>query len=127
MLPAQLDSKSFAFNDIIGQDKWFTFVPSFTSLTTTGTLTTQGRARIVGKEVEFQAQFSATTISSTAGVTYMPLPIAAKGLSGEGMMTNNTSSISVGICHISVSSSRLYLPTQTASGNTFNLFGKYEI
>jgi hypothetical protein len=52
---------------------------------------------------------------------------AAKGISGMGVMTNDTSNIAVGVCHIDVATSRCYLPSQVASGNTFKLCGWYEI
>ena len=47
--------------------------------------------------------------------------------SGIATMTNDTTNIAVGTCHIDVSTSRCYLPTQAASGNTFNIFGSYEV
>jgi hypothetical protein len=40
---------------------------------------------------------------------------------------NDTTNIAVGTCHIDVSTSRAYLPTQVASGNAFLLCGSYEI
>lgn len=80
----------------------------------------------MGKIVHFQVQFSATTsIASTAGTDYLNLPIARLGLAGMGMLTDDTTNIAVGLCHID--SSRCYLPTQAASGNTFNIAGWYEI
>lgn len=123
-----IDLKSFSHRDSIGQDKWTVFTPVFGSLTVVGATNYTGRFRIVGKSVEFQVQFSAaTSIASVAGTDYLNLPITAKGLSGMAVMTNDTTNISVGLCHIDVSTSRCYLPTQTASGNTFTLCGWYEI
>lgn len=76
--------------------------------------------------LQFQVEFSAaTSIASTAGTDYMNLPIAQAGLAGMAVMTNDTTNIAVGLCHIK--SSRCYLPTQGASGNTFHLCGWYEI
>lgn len=123
-----IDLKSFSYRDSIGQDKWTVFTPVFGSLTVVGATNYSGRFRIVGKSVEFQVQFSAaTSIASVAGTDYLNLPITAKGLAGMAVMTNDTTNISVGVCHIDVSTSRCYLPTQTASGNTFTLCGWYEI
>lgn len=123
-----IDLKSFSHRDSIGQDKWTVFTPVFGSLTVVGATNYTGRFRIVGKSVEFQVQFSAaTSIASVAGTDYLNLPVSAKGLAGMAVMTNDTTNISVGLCHIDVSTSRCYLPTQTASGNTFTLCGWYEI
>lgn len=124
----EIAQQSFAYADLIGRDKWQSFSTAFTGLTVVGAATSSGRFRIVGKSAEFQAQLSAaTSISSTAGVTYMTLPISAKGLAGFGAMTNMSASTTVGLCHIDVISSRCYTPTQAASANTFTIFGQYEI
>jgi len=125
-LPSKLDETSFAYRDITGQDLWTKFTPTFTSLTVVGTPSYFGRFRVDGKLLRFQVQLSAsTTIASTAGATYLDLPIARLGLSGMGTMTNATTNIAVGVCHIS--SVGCYLPTQGASGNVFNVAGWYEI
>lgn len=123
-----LDRKSFSYNDLLGQSKWTQWTPVFSSLTVVGTPSYSGRFQIVGKKCEFQVRFSASTsIASTAGTTYLDLPIPASGLSGMGVMTNQSSNSAVGICHADVANSRLYLPTQAASANIFNLAGWYEI
>lgn len=123
-----IDVKSFAFKDLLAQDKWTAWTPAFTSLTLVGALTATGRWRIVGRKCEFQAQFSAaTSIASVAGTTYMALPFTALGLSGDGIMTDNTAKTAVGACHVDVTNSRLYLPAQVASGHVFNLFGNFEV
>jgi len=127
-LPQQLDNKSFAWRDISGQDKWETWTPVFGSLTVIGATAYLGRYRIVGRSVQFEVKFSAaTSIASTAGTDYLTLPINASGYAGIATMTNDTTNIAVGICHLDVTTSRCYLPTQVASGNTFNLCGSYEI
>ena len=137
----------FAYRDLMGQDKWEsanyggtgepTFASLFGSLTTVGTPVAKLRIRLMGKSVEGQVQFSAgTSIASTAGTDYMNLPIVRKdsagaviptGLAGFGVMTNDTTNIAVGLCHLDVTTSRLYLPTQVASANTFTLYFTYEI
>lgn len=124
----QIDEKSFSWRDLLGIDRWETFTPVFGSLTVIGATSYSGRYRIVGSQFQFQVQFSAaTSIASVAGTDYLTLPRAAKGLSGIATMTNDTSNIAVGACHIDVAASRCYLPTQSASGNVFNVFGSYEI
>ena len=127
-LPDQLDETGFAYRDLLGQDKWNTFTPAFGSLTVVGATTYTGRYRIIGKSLEFQVEFlAATSIASVAGTDYLALPVAAQGLAGMCAMTNDTTNIAVGVCHIDVTTSRCYLPTQSASGNTFLLCGSYEI
>ena len=123
-----VNRQGFAWRDLLGLDTWQTFTPVFGSLTVVGATSYSGRFRIVGRSLEFQVKFSAaTSIASVAGTDYLTLPIPAIGLTGIGVMTNDTSNVAVGLCHIDVATSRCYLPAQLASGNTFNLFVKYEI
>lgn len=123
-----IDTASFSYRDIIGQDSWAVFTPVFGSLTVIGATTYTGRYRIVGRQCQFQVSFlAATSIASVAGVDYLTLPVAAKGIAGMCVMSNDTTNIAVGTCHVDVATSRCYLPTQGASGNTFLLCGSYEI
>ncbi len=127
MTPELINIQGFANRDLLGQDKWESFTPVFGSLTVIGATSYTGRLRIVGKSVEGQVKFSAaTSIASVAGTDYLTLPIAAAGLTGFGVMTNDTAKTAVGLCHLDVTNSRLYLPTQAASGSVFNLHFKYE-
>ena len=123
-----LAEKSFAYRDILGQDRWTTWTPVFGSLTIVGAPSYTGRFRIIGRSLQFQVQFSAaTSIASAAGTDYLNAPTVIAGLSGIAVMTNSTTKVAVGLCHVEVSSSRIYLPAQLASGNVFNLCGSYEI
>ena len=123
-----VDEKSFAYRDLKSQDVWQSFTPVFGSLTVVGATSYTGRYRIVGRSVQFQVQFSAaTSIASAAGTDYLTLPITAKGISGMAVMTNDTTNVAVGVCHLDVSTSRCYLPAQVASGNVFKLCGWYEM
>ena len=125
-----IDPASFSANDILGKDKWVSFTPVFGSLTIVGATSYSGRLRLIGRKCEFQVKFScATSIASVAGTDYLTLPIPCNSgsLSGVGVMTNDTTNIAVGLCHIDSATGRCYLPTQTASGNVFNLAGWYEI
>jgi len=124
---AEIDPNSFSYNDLVGIDRWEPFTPIFGALTVVGATSYTGRYRDVGRSVQFQVTFSAaTSIASVAGTDYLTLPRTAKGIAGIATMTNDTTNIAVGVCHIDVSTSRCYLPTQTASGNTFTLCGSYE-
>ena len=123
-----ISEQSFSFLDLTGQDKWNSFSPVFGSLTVIGATSYSGRYRFVGRKCEFQVRFSAaTSIASSAGTDYLTLPFAAAGLTGMAVMTNDTTNIAVGTCHLDVATSRCYLPTQGASGNTFNLTGWFEV
>ena len=124
----ELAKDSFSWRDLVSQDTWNTFTPVFGSLTVIGATSYSGRYRFVGRKCEFQVKFSAaTSIASTAGTDYLTLPFTALGLSGMATMTNDTTNIAVGTCHLDVATSRCYLPTQVASGNTFNLTGWFEV
>lgn len=122
-----IDVKSFAYRDLIGQDRWEDFTVS-TNATVVGTLSSEGRYRVQGRSCQFQASFVATTtFASTAGSTFMALPIEAAGIAGLAAMMNETTNVAVGLCSISVSSSRCYFPTQNASSDAFRVAGWYEI
>ena len=123
-----IDRASFAHRDLLGQDTWTSRTPVFGSLTIVGATNYSGRYRVIGKSIEYQVKFScATSIASVAGTDYLTLPVAAKGLTGFGVMTNDTTNVAVGLCHIDVATSRCYLPAQLASGDVFNLYARWEI
>ncbi len=123
-----VDEKSFAFVNLLGQDRWMPFTPAFGSLTVVGATTYLGRFKVVGKQCFFQVKLSAaTSIASAAGTDYLTLPLTAKGYTGQAVMTNDTTNVAVGNCHIDATTSRAYLPAQAASGNTFLIAGWFEI
>ena len=127
-LPNNLDETSFAYLDITSQDAWKSWTVVFGSLTVVGATSYVGRYHIEGKVLRFQVRFSAaTSIASTAGTDYLTLPIAARGIGGMAVMTNASTNIAVGLGHIDSLNTRCYLPSQVASGSTFNLCGWYEI
>lgn len=122
------DESSFAFRDLTDADVWTTFTPVFGSLTVVGATSYSGRLRFVGRQCQFQVKFSAaTSIASTAGTDYFTLPVSAQGLAGMAVMSNDTTNIAVGVCHVDTATSRCYLPSQVASGNVFNLAGWCEV
>lgn len=123
-----IDRKSFAYRDLLSIDRWESFTPVFGSLTVVGATNYTGRYRVVGRQLQFQVKFSAaTSIASVAGTDYLTLPVAAAGLAGIATMTDDTTNVAVGVCHIDITTSRCYLPTQLASGDVFLLSGSYEI
>lgn len=122
-----LDTDSFAFRDLIGQDIWTRFDPTV-SLTVVGTPTYSGRYRFVGRQGFFQYRLSSSTsIASTAGTSYVSLPFTAMGLAGMAVLSNESTNIAVGVCHVDVTTSRVYLPTLGASGDTFTVAGFCEV
>jgi hypothetical protein len=124
----KIDHKSFSYDDLQGQSKWTAWPVVFGSLTIVGAPNYLSRYRIVGRQVEFEAQFSAaTSIASTAGVSYITLPIMANGYAGIAAMSDWTTKIAVGLCHVDIASSRVYLPTQAASAHVFQVAGNYPI
>lgn len=121
------DETSFTARDLAGRDRWEPFAVT-ASLTVVGTPSYTGRRRVVGKQCFFQiSAISTTSIESTAGTSYFALPIAAKGVGGVATMTNATTKIDVGVCHVDVATSRVYLPVQAASGEAFTVCGWFEI
>lgn len=117
---------SFSYKDLLGQDKWETWTPTYSFATATS-LTVTGRYKVVGKQCFFQVKSSGTSLATTAGTSYIALPIPAKGFGGAGMMSDDTANTAVGVGHMDVTDSRFYPPTQAASGNTFIFCGSYEV
>lgn len=118
--------ESFAYLDLTGQDKWQSWTPSYSFATATS-LTVVGRFKVVGKMCFWQVRSSGTSLATTAGTSYIALPVPAKGYGGVGMMSNDTANTAVGVGHIDVANSRFYPPAQTASGNTFIFAGWNEV
>ena len=126
----EIDRESFAFLNAQGKDSWQTFDPVFGALTIVGTPAYFGRLRFEGRKCVGQVRFSAgTSIASSAGTDYLTLPItaASASLSGMGVMTNDSTNVTVGTCHIDTATSRCYTPSQVASASVFTLFGQYEV
>ncbi len=125
---ATIAQDSFSYRDIQGRDKWTAFDPVFGALTIVGTPAYFGRYRLIGRKCEFQVKFSAgTSIASVAGTDYLNLPFTAAGLTGLAVMTNDSTNVSVGLCHIDETTSRCYLPAQAANASVFNLAGSFEV
>lgn len=124
----------FADRDLRGIDRWqeskqadISYFVRF-SFTWVGTPDYSLRWRIVGKQCFFQVKFnSSTSVATTAGTSYMILPVPAKGIAGSAVMTNDTTNIAVGLCHIDITNSYVYPPTQAASADTFTIAGWYEV
>ncbi|MFS6706521.1 hypothetical protein WHK35_14585, partial [Staphylococcus aureus] len=106
-----IDQNSFSYDELQGRDSWQTFAPVFGSLTIVGAPSYLGRLRFVGRQCQFQVQFSAaTSIASVAGTDFFTLPVSAMGLAGLAVMTNKTTNVAVGVCHVDSANSKCYLP-----------------
>ena len=107
---------------------WSTFTPSRTGWTDVGSPTVTGRKCKIGNVEHFQVKVvPGTTIATTAGTSYIALPVTAAGIGGAASMDNITAMTTVGNCVIDQANSRVYVPTQGASGNTFIICGWYEV
>lgn len=121
-------SSSFAYRDLKGQDKWESWTPTRTGWTDVGTPAVSARFRIIGAQCFFQVKVSpGTTIATTAGTSYISLPTSAKGFGGDASMVDLSGNTAVGNAVIDAANSRCYVPTQTASGNTFLISGWFEV
>jgi len=111
---------------LVGMDRWVPWTPAYSFATATS-LTVSGRYKLIGRQCFFQVKSTGTSLATTAGTSYIDLPISAKGFCGSGTMSNDTTNVAVGVGHIDVTNSRFYPPTQAASGNDFMFAGWYEV
>jgi hypothetical protein len=123
-----INAGGFADRDLRGIDLWVSWTPTRTGWTDVGTPTVTARFRVVGRQCFFQIRIvPETTCATTAGTSYVSLPVQSKGLGGDGSMQNQTTNVAIGVCSFDVTNSRVYVPTQVATGNTFSINGWYEI
>lgn len=124
-----IKQESFAYKDFIGQDGWNTdWTVARSGFTEVGTPTLTGRFHVIGRQCFFQVQvIPSTSVATTGGTSYIELPITAKGLGGDGSMTDRTTLLGIGNIVIDVTNSRAYVPTQAATADTLLIAGWYEI
>lgn len=124
-----LFTQGFSFRDIIGQDRWTAFNPIRTGWTDVGTApVVKAVWRDVGQQCFLQMRvIPGTTVATAVGTSYVALPRAAAGISGEGSMQDLTTKAWIGGCVVDVTTSRLYLPTWAASGDTILLWASWQI
>lgn len=125
-LKGRIFKQGFAYLNLVNQDKWESWTPAYSFVTATS-LTVVGRYKVVGRQCFFQVKSSGTSIETTAGASYITLPLTAIGYGGQGQMDNVTTNIIVGSGVISVANNRFYTPSQGASGNTFTFCGWFEV
>ena len=125
----EIARQSFAWADLTGTDKWITiWAPVRTGWTDIGSPTVTSRLRGVGRQCFIQVMIvPGTTVATTAGTSYIALPLTATGMGGDGSMMNITTLIGVGLCAIDSTNSRIYVPTQAATGNTLVIAAWFEV
>lgn len=148
----ELSKHSFSFKDIIGLTPrnlylpgtitsggalagsnitaWTSWTPTRTGWTDIGAPTVTARKAQVGNIGYLQVKVvPGTTVATAAGTSYINLPIAANASSigGDGSMMNLTTLVGVGNIVIDTANSRLYVPTQAATGNTLSIAAWWEV
>jgi len=124
----EVNPASFAYNDLLGQDRWLPWTVTRTSWTDVGTPTVTGRFQVKGKICLYQMKVvPRTSVATTAGTSYFKYPIQAKGFGGILQMHNAVTNIDEGAGVIDVANSRGYPPTHMATSDTLTLIGWYEI
>ena len=129
MLEEIIRRESFAYKDLHDNDSWATiWSPVRSGWTDIGTPTVTGRFHVIGRQCFFQVEvIPGTSVATVAGTSYVELPIAAKGFSGDGSMMNETTLIGIGNVVFDIANSRVYVPAQGATANTLTIAGWYEI
>lgn len=108
---------------------WAAWTPTRTGWVDVGTPTVVARYCQVGNVIHFQVKITpATTTATTAGTSYISLPVAmgASSLAGDGSLMDNTTFISVGPCVFNPANSRCYVPSQAATADTLTIAGWFE-
>lgn len=122
------DVTSFAFADLLGQSAWSAYVPTRSGWADVGTPTVSARFHRVGRLMFFQVEVApSTSCATTAGTSYVTLPVPARGYGGVAVMTDMATNVAVGTCVIDITNSRCYVPTQAATTNKLTTSGWYEI
>jgi hypothetical protein len=113
-----------------GDGIWRTWTPTRTGWTDVGTPTSTGRYCQIRNVCYFQAKVvPGTTTATTAGTSYISLPLTAnpQAFTGDGSMENLTTFVAIGMCVFDMPNSRCYVPTQAATGNTLDIAGWFEV
>lgn len=68
-----------------------------------------------------------TSVATTAGTSYIDLPLPAFGFTGTGGMSDLTTFIGIGDCVVDAATSRVYVPTQLATADTLAVACWFEV
>ena len=121
-----------AFSDVLALfniGSWASWTPTRTGWTDVGTapVVTANYVR-TGNIINFEIKVvPGTTVATTAGTSYVSLPVTAAGLSGDASMVDLTTLIAIGDCVIDVANSRVYVPTKIATGDSLLIAGWYRV
>lgn len=119
---------SFVDREGNGRDKWESYDPTRTGWTDVGTPTVAGRWQRRGRLVLVSIKVTpSTSVATTAGTSYVSLPVTADGYGGGFTMVNLSTNIAVGVCVVDAANSRVYVPTLAATANTLMINGYYEV
>ena len=114
---------------VIPLQTWTSWTPTRTGWTDVGAPTVTARYCRLGNVTFLQVKVvPGTTVATTAGTSYINLPVTAgaSSMGGDGTMTDSTTLIGVGNCVFDVANSRCYVPTQAATGDTLIIAGWFE-
>lgn len=113
-----------------GFPQWFSWTPTWTSITTTGSPTYVGYFAIVGRLLSFSVQINPNggTTACTYGTNYINnLPFTVAGNRGSDMTFNMDSGSFMGGAQHVATTKYLYPPTWTATGSTILINGAFQI
>ena len=114
--------------DFISRTAWTAFTATRTGWTDVGAPTVTARYSQIKNTCYFQVKvIPSITVATTAGTSYISLPLTAFGFAGDGSMANLTTLIGIGNCVIDATNSRVYVPTQGATANTLTIGGWFEV
>lgn len=109
---------------------WSSWTPTRTGWVDVGSPTVTARYCQIRNVVYIQIKIvPSTTTATTAGTSYINLPVAcgASSIGGDGTLQNDTTFIAIGNCVFDIANSRCYLPTQGATANTLAIAAWYEV
>ena len=114
--------------DVISRTAWTPFTAARTGWTDVGVPTVTARYSQIKNVCYFQVNIVPdTTVATTAGTSYIALPLTAFGFTGSGNMSDLTTLIGIGDCVIDAATSRIYVPTQIATADTLAVSGWFEV
>ena len=127
---AVITSPYFSYGSPPNFPNYFSWTPTWTSLTTTGSPIYTGKFAVYGRLLKWTVAINPNggTTASTANTTYINNPPIAIGVEGAGIFTQVATLTVGGICASWGSGqNRIYTPTWAANSNYFAGAGGYFI
>ena len=114
--------------DVISRTAWTPFTAVRTGWTDVGAPTVTARYSQVKNVCYVQVKIVPdTSVATTAGASYIDLPLPAFGFTGTGGMSDLTTFIGIGDCVVDAATSRVYVPTQIATADTLAIACWFEV